>query len=157
MRPTRWIAGALLLVGACEGSPTGAAELNDEEAIQEAVFRELMSVAAVPEAAAYCLSVGEWDTRRDPSGPVLQRFRGHSPPVAAGSECSVSAVNGTLHLPSGRRAETFHISALERSGDTARVEAMWQFHGRAAGGYDCEVERRGAAWSVADCRTTWIA
>jgi hypothetical protein len=127
---------------------------SDDEAVQIAVFRELMTTEGWQGAAAYCLSIGAFDERRDPSAAVLRAFRGSQPPIVPGSACTVS-VQGTFH--DGKRGQTFGIGSLVVERSSARVEAMYHLGGRNAGSFLCQLAREPDGWRVRSCSALAIA
>lgn len=139
------------------GAPAAALAVSEDVGVQIAVFEELVDLVGRTDVAAHCFGLGDAANRTDPGPIVLNHFAANVPPVVPQSDCTTD-VSGTYYVPTGERAQGFYVESIEyASARAATAVASWHLTGRAAGGYTCDLRKRGSSWAVASCTATWIA
>lgn len=153
----------LSLLLACSANPgalsSRPSRASQEDDIRVAVFRyQFLNNPSGQQqrAGVYCLSISEGNS--DPSDLLMERFRGHSPPVKKVSACSTSPDAGVRDLETGVHGLVFRVSKITWTTDSdADVEGGYYESGLSAGGARYHVRRAGSEWIVTDHRELWIS
>jgi hypothetical protein len=134
----------LLSAAACRDFVTFP-DRSDQDAIQVAFFSELMEVEPATDAEAYCVSVGNWPNRQDPSEDVIGDLRRVFGIVEPDSECVVTDQGTTFE---GSLAGSYHIDSITETGNTATVVGYLRISSMASVAYQGRVEKQGSLWVV---------
>jgi hypothetical protein len=118
---------------------------SDQDAIQIAFFSELMEVEPADNAEAYCVSVGPWTNRQDPSDDVIGDLREVFGIVEPASACVVTDQGTTFE---GDPAGSYHIESITQTGVTATVVGYLRISSMASVAYEARIEKQGALWVV---------
>jgi hypothetical protein len=128
-------------------------ERSDQDAIQVAYFAQLMAEAPFPAGDAYCVSIGTWDARQNPSDDVvndLQRLFGK---VRPGSECVSDAASTTYN---GNPARSYHIESFVPEQHVATVTGFYRQNAAQGAYYSAHLEKQGSLWVVTDFDQTGV-
>ena len=118
---------------------------SDQDAIQIAFFSELIETEPAEDAEAYCVSVGPWTNRQDPSEDVIGDLRRVFGIVEPASDCVVTDQGTTFE---GNRAGSYHIDSITQTGITATVVGYLRISAMASVAYHARVEKQGSLWVV---------
>jgi hypothetical protein len=149
---------ALLLLGAvgCQKMPETQADRDDE--VRAAVFKYMFE-QFTPELQAdvevYFLALG---SRTDPRSELLERFKGHLPPVKKVSASSRLGTGGVRDRVTGAKGVIFNIGEVKWISDKEVIVTGGYYQGGegAAGGqYHVTFEDR--EWVVEEAEMQWIS
>jgi hypothetical protein len=118
---------------------------SDQDAIQVAFFSELIEVEPATDAEAYCVSVGSWPNRQDPSEAVIGDLRRVFGIVEPDSDCVVTDQGTTFE---GNLAGSYHIDSITETGNTATVVGFLRISSMASVAYQGRVEKQGNLWVI---------
>jgi hypothetical protein len=136
----------LLLLGTgCNDRVVAPDVTTDEEAIHIAFFAELISEAPSTQAEAYCLSLGDWPNRQDPTDDVIADLRNLFGNVEPASTCVYAAAAITFD---GDPARAYHLDPFTVVGQTADVTGFWADSDTERDSYMAHIEKQGDFWVV---------
>ena len=141
-----------LAAAACEDRAIGP-ERSDQDAIQVAYFAQLMAEAPFPAGEAYCVSIGQWESRQNPSDDVvndLQRLFGK---VRRASECVSTETSTTFN---GNPARSYHIQTVLPEGNVATATGFYRQNAAQGAYYTAHLEKQGSLWVVMDFDQTGV-
>jgi hypothetical protein len=131
---------------ACEDRVVGP-ERSDLDAIQTAFFAQLMAEEPFPAGAAYCVSVGTWAERQNPSDDVVNDLQSLFGKVRRASECVSEPASTTYN---GDPARSYHVESVLQEGIVATASGLYRQSDAVGAYYTAHLEKQGSLWVIDD-------